>query len=100
MIIDVSSLRTTVRACKSENLSKVCLLSPEAIVKVILPRYQGRGQEEGKSRVQKLYRRPRTRVGCNSSTEEQVEVEDKAKQAHDAAPDSEAAIAESPKKAT
>ena len=70
-------------------------------MKVILPRYQGRGQAEGKSRVQKLYTRPRTREGCNSSSEEQEEVEDKAEQAtHDAALESEAAAVESPKKAT
>ena len=37
-------------------------------------------------------------MGCNSSTEVQAEVEDKAKQAHDAAPDSEAATVESLKK--
>ena len=39
-------------------------------------------------------------MGCNSSTEEQGEVEDKAEQAHDAAPEPEAATVESPKKAT
>lgn len=40
----------------------------------------------------------RTRAGCNSSSEDQAEVEDKAEQAHDAAPEPEADIVKSPKK--
>ena len=50
--------------------------------------------------MQKLLKKTkqRTRAGCNSSAEVQGEVEDKAEQAHDAAPEPEAAIVKSPKK--